>query len=288
MTLIIPLGLAFLMLCVGLETRIADFRALAHAPLGVAAGLLSQIVGLPLIAIGVAHLLGLPAAHAIGVVLVAAAPGGVTANFVTLMAAGDVALCVTVTVLGSLAAPLTVPIVVGLAFNLFAGDTVALSLPLGPTIGAVFVTTVVPLIIGIAAAERRAEAVARARPILRRASFVVFLVIVVTAIASQWSALVASWKVVGLADILLNLTAMAVAAALGRAVGVKAPGLVALSISGGLRNIALALTVAIGILGRPDIAVAATVYVFVMNASALALVAMRRRSRVVRDQGPSS
>jgi BASS family bile acid:Na+ symporter len=288
LSLIIPLGLAFLMLCVGLETRIADFRALAHAPLGVAAGLVSQIVGLPLIAIGVAHLLGLPAAHAVGVVLVAAAPGGVTANFVTLMAAGDVALCVTVTVLGSLAAPLTVPIVVGFAFHLFAGDTVALSLPLGPTIGAVFVTTVVPLIIGIAVAERRAEAVARARPILRRASFAVFLVIVVTAIASQWSALVASWKVVGLADILLNLTAMAVAAALGRAVGVKAPGLVALSISGGLRNIALALTVAIGILGRPDIAVAATVYVFVMNASALALVAARRRGRLVRDQGTSA
>ncbi|WP_333822236.1 bile acid:sodium symporter family protein [Pinisolibacter sp.] len=288
MTLIIPLGLAFLMLCVGLETRIADFRALAHAPLGVAAGLVSQIVGLPLIAIAVAHLLGLPAAHAVGVVLVAAAPGGVTANFVTLMAAGDVALCVTVTVLGSLAAPLTVPIVVGLAFHLFAGDSVALSLPLGPTIGAVFVTTVVPLVIGIAVAERHAEAVARARPILRRASFLVFLVIVVTAIASQWSALVTSWKVVGLADILLNLAAMAVAAALGKAVGVKAPGLVALSISGGLRNIALALTVAIGILGRPDIAVAATVHVFVMNASALALVAMRRRSRLVRDQGAST
>lgn len=288
MTLIIPLGLAFLMLCVGLETRIADFRALAHAPLGVAAGLISQIVGLPLVAIAVAHLLGLPAAHAVGVVLVAAAPGGVTANFVTLMAAGDVALCVTVTVLGSLAAPLTVPIVVGLAFHLFAGDSVALSLPLGPTIGAVFVTTVVPLVIGIAVAERHAEAVARARPILRRASFLVFLVIVVTAIASQWSALVTSWKVVGLADILLNLAAMAVAAALGKAVGVEAPGLVALSISGGLRNIALALTVAIGILGRPDIAVAATVHVFVMNASALALVAMRRRSRLVRDQGAST
>ena len=288
MTLIIPLGLAFLMLCVGLETRIADFRALAQAPLGVAAGLVSQIVGLPLIAIGVAHLLGLPAAHAVGVVLVAAAPGGVTANFVTLMAAGDVALCVTVTVLGSLAAPLTVPIVVGLAFHLFAGDAVALSLPLGPTIGAVFVTTVAPLVVGIVAAERRAEVVARARPILRRASFVVFLVIVVTAIASQWSALVASWTVVGLADILLNLTAMAAAATLGRAVGVKAPGLVALSISGGLRNIALALTVAIGLLGRPDIAVAATVYVFVMNASALAMVALRRRGQLVRDQGTSA
>ena len=288
MTLIIPLGLAFLMLCVGLETRIDDFRALARAPLGVAAGLVSQIVGLPLIAIVVAHLLGLPAAHAVGVVLVAAAPGGVTANFVTLMAAGDVALCVTVTVLGSLLAPLTVPIVVGFAFHLFAGDTVALSLPLGPTVGAVFVTTVVPLVIGIAAVERRADAVARARTILRRASFVVFLVIVVTAIASQWSALVASWKVVGLADILLNLAAMATAATLGRVVGVGAPGLVALSISGGLRNIALALTVAIGILGRPDIAVAATVYVFVMNASALALVAIRRRGQLVRDQGTAA
>ena len=287
-TLIIPLGLAFLMLCVGLETRTDDFRALARSPRGVAAGLLFQIVGLPILAVAIARLTGLPPVHAIGLVLVAAAPGGVTANFVTLMAAGDVALCVTVTVLGSLAAPLTVPIVVGLGFDLFAGDAVDLALPLGPTIGAVFVTTVVPLAIGLFFAERRGETVARIRPLLRRLSFVVFLIVVITAIASQWSALVAAWRVVGAADVVFNLAAMAAAAAIGRAAGVGSAGLVALSISGGLRNIALALTVAVALLGRPDIAVAATVHVFVMNATALALVAVRRRLLLVQDQGPPS
>ena len=285
-TLIIPLGLAFLMLSVGLETRLADFRALARAPLGVAAGLLAQIVGLPLLAWGIAVALGLPPVHAVGLVLVAAAPGGVTANFVTLMARGDVALSVTVTVLGSLAAPLTVPLVVGLAFALFAGDGVSLSLPLGPTIGAVFVTTVVPLIVGLAIAEKRPDRVARVRPLLRRLSFLVFLAIVTTAIASQWDALVASWREVGLAALVFDAAAMVLSVVLGRIVRAGRPGLVALAISGGLRNIALALTVAIGLLGRPDVAVAATVYVFTMNALALGLVAYeRRRSGLVADQG---
>lgn len=277
-TLIIPLGLAFLMLSVGLETRLADFRALARAPLGVAAGLSAQIVGLPLLAGAIALGLGLPPVHAVGLVLVAAAPGGVTANFVTLMGRGDVALSITVTVLGSLAAPLTVPLVVGLAFSVLAGDSVALALPLGPTIGAVFVTTVVPLAIGLAIAERAPETVARLRPGLRRASFLVFLAIVATAILSQWAALVLSWREVGVAALALNLAAMVLSVALGRAVGVGRPGLTALAISGGLRNIALALTVAIGLLGRPDLAVAATVYVFAMNATALALVALLRRT----------
>jgi BASS family bile acid:Na+ symporter len=285
-TVIIPLGLAFLMLCVGLETRRDDFRALARAPLGVVAGLLAQIVGLPLLAWGVAVATGFPPVHAVGLVLVAAAPGGVTANFVTLMARGDVALCVTLTVAGSLMAPLTVPLVVGLAFALFAGDGVALSLPLGPTIGAVFVTTVVPLLAGIRIAEVRPERVERARPALRRVSFLVFLTIVVTAVASQWTALAASWAEVGLSALALNLAAMTLSALLGRIAGVPWPGLAALAISGGLRNIALALTVAIGLLGRPDIAVAATVYVFAMNATALAFVALsRRRGELVRDQG---
>lgn len=288
-TLVIPLGLAFLMLSVGLETRLDDFRAVARAPAGVAAGLVAQILGLPILAGLVAHGLGLPPVHAVGLVLVAAAPGGVTANFVTLMARGDVALCVTVTVFGSLAAPLTVPLVVGAAFALFAGDTVALTLPLGPTVGAVFVTTVVPLAIGLALAHCRPEAVARRRTLLRRASFVVFLAIVATAVAAQWTALAASWTEVGLAALALDLAAMALAVLLGRAVGVPPPGLAALAVSGGLRNIALALTVAIGILGRPDVAVAATVYVFAMNASALALVALRRRGSGLSDvkDGPA-
>mgnify|MGYP001765475745 CR=1 FL=1 len=282
----IPLGLAFLMLCVGLETRIADFTALVRAPWVVAAGSAAQILGLPVLAFLVARGFELPPVHALGLMLVAAAPGGVTANFVTLMARGDVAVAVTITVLGSLLAPVTVPIVVGLASAGLGGEAVAPVLPFGSTIAAVFVTTVVPLAVGSWLTERRGTLADRIRPGMRKASGVVFLLIVTTAIVSQWAALTSSWRVVGAATVALNLAAMGLCVAVGLAVGAVRRGLVASAITGGLRNIALALTVAIGLLGRPDLAVAATVYVFTMNATALgtALI-LRRYGRLVGDQG---
>lgn len=276
-TLVIPLGLAVLMLCVGLETRLADFAAVARAPRGVAVGLVTQIVGLPLLAAAIAHLFGLAPVHAVGLVLVAAAPGGVTANFVTLMARGDVALCVALTVLGSLSAPLTVPVVVGAAFAVFDGGRVALVLPLAATIGAVFVTTVVPMAIGLGLAEYRPASVGRVRPHLRRVSMVVFLAIVATAISSQWTALATVRGEVVLATLAFNLAAIGLAFAAGRLAGVPTAGLAALMISGSLRNIALALTVAIVLIGRPEMALAATVHVFVMNATAL-LISRKMRS----------
>lgn len=282
----IPLGLAFLMLCVGLETRIADFTALVRAPWVVAAGSAAQIVGLPVLAFFVARGFELPPVHALGLMLVAAAPGGVTANFVTLMARGDVAVAVTITVLGSLLAPVTVPIAVGLGSAGFGGEAVAPALPVASTVAAVFVTTVVPLGVGLWLTERRRAFADRVRPRMRKASGLVFLMIVTTAIVSQWAALTASWRVVGAATVALNLAAMGLCVVVGLAVGASRRGLVASAITGGLRNIALALTVAIGLLGRPDLAVAATVYVFVMNATALgtALV-LRRWGRLVGDQG---
>ncbi len=285
-SVLIPLGLAFLMVGVGLETRIGDFATLVRTPRVIAAGLAAQIFGLPILALVVARGFDLPPVHALGLLLVAAAPGGVTANFVTLMARGDVAVGVTLTVVGSLLAPVTVPIVVGLGSARLGGEAVAPALPFVSTIAAVFVTTVVPLAVGLWLSERRSASADRVRPWMRRASGVVFLMIVTTAIVSQWAALTSSWRVVGAATLALNLAAMGLCVAVGVAVGASRRGLVASAVTGGLRNIALALTVAIGLLGRPDLAVAATVYVFVMNATALgAIVVMRRYDRLVGDQG---
>ncbi len=284
---LIPLGLAILMAAVGLETRLEDFRALTRARAAVALGLLTQWVALPILAAIVAEIFALPAPLAVGLVLVAAAPGGVTANFVTLMAAGDVALSVTLTVVVSLAAPLVAPLWIDLAFARFADETVATTVPLGPTVGAIFVTTVLPLLAALAVGHRRPDLAARVRPHLRRLSTVVFAIIVAAAVAAQWSLLAEHGLAVGPAALAYDLAAVAFVAVAASILGIDRARLAALVQTTGLRNVAVALTVAITLLGRPDVAVAATVYVFVMNAVALAHVAWtRRRLSKVKDGEP--
>lgn len=275
-SLAIPLGLAILMIAVGLETRLSDFRALVRAPAAVALGLLAQGLGLPLLAGFLAVVFALPAPHAVGLVLLAAAPGGVTANFVTLMAAGDVALAVTSTVATSLAAPLTVPFWVGLAFARFADGSVDVALPVGPAIAAIFATTVLPLLLGVAIAHRRPAVAARLKGPMRRLSTLVFLGIVGAAVAAQWPALRDSGLSVGPATLAFDLVALACVIAAARLLGLGRARTAALIHTTGLRNVAVALTVAVTLLGRPDVAVAATVYVAVMNAVALAHVAWTR------------
>lgn len=283
--ILIPLGLAILMAAVGLETRLDDFRALLAARRAVVLGLLVQWLALPVLAIAVAHAFALPAPAAIGLVIVAAAPGGVTANFVTLMARGDVALSVTLTLATSLAAPLVAPSWIAFAFARFADEAVAVAVPFGPTIGAIAVTTVLPLLAALAVAHRRPDLADRARPHLRRVSTAVFTVIVGAAIVTQWSALRESGLAVGPAVFAHVLLAVAAVAALARLAGLSAARTVALVQTTGLRNVALALTVAISLLGRPDVAVTATVYVLAMNVVALAVVAARRRLPEVKEPG---
>ncbi len=276
-SLLIPLGLAFLMAAVGLETRLAAFSALARAPRAVLGGLVLQVVALPLLAAALARALDLAPVHAVGLVLLAAAPGGVTANFVTLMARGDVALSVVLTVVTSLLAPLTVPLWVGAAFGWFADASVEVRLPLGPTVGAIFVTTVVPLLATSFLAERNPALAERLRPAARRLSMLVFAAIVTAAILAQWSALVLAWRTVGLAALGFDLAGLALVAIFAALAAIDRARAAALVLSTGLRNVAVALTVAVTVLGRPDLAVAATVYVVVMNAVALVFVAWSRR-----------
>ena len=284
--IVIPLGLAFLMATVGLETRIADFRALATAPRAALAGLLAQWLMLPAVAFGLASVLPLSPATAVGLVLLAAVPGGVTANWVTLMARGDVALAVTLTVATSLAAPFVVPVWVSLAFAAFAGESVAVNLPFLPAFAAIAATTVLPLALALAVGHLRPDLVAPLRPGLRRASGLVFATIVATAIFAQWKGLAAGVASAGPASVLFSLVTVGVVIGAGHGLGLDPARRAALVQTTGLRNVALALTVAVTLLGRPEMALPATVHVVTMNAVAMILVRLARRGgRLVGSQG---
>ena len=280
-TVFIPLGLAFIMFTVGLGLAPADFGAVVRRPATVAAGLAGQLLLLPAAAFAVALGLGLEPLAALGLVLVACVPGGVTSNFVTVLARGDAALSVVLTAGSTLAGIVIVPLVLALAVAVFdVGRALPGALPVGETARAVLVITALPMLVGMAVRARRPRAVARALAPVRRAATVVFAGIVVAAFAEDWHVVEAHWRAVGPAVVAFNLLAVGGGLALARAFGAPPATTLTFGVECGLQNVALALFLGGAVLGEPALMVPAVIYVLVMNAAALVLVAAGRRLAV--------
>ena len=121
--IILPLAMAFIMFALGLGLTLADFTRVAKMPRDFIIGLASQLILLPLIALLLIGLWNLPAELALGVMIIAAAPGGVTSNILTSFAKGDVALSISLTAIISLISVISIPIIIGFSYNLlFDGD----------------------------------------------------------------------------------------------------------------------------------------------------------------------
>ena len=280
----IPLGLAFLMVTVGLGLAPRDFRALAARPLVVAAGLVGQLVLVPAAAFVVAAAFALPPVAAVGLVLVAAVPGGVTSNFVTVLARGDAALSVVLTAGSTLAGLATVPLVLALALAVFdpAGLALPAALPMAATARAVLVVTVLPMLAGMAVRALWPVAVTRRLAAVRRLATAVFAGIVVAAFAGDWAVVEAHWRAVGPAVLAFNALAVAAGLALARTLALPPATTLTFAVECGLQNVALALFLGGGVLGEPALMVPAVLYVLAMNAAALVLVAVGRRMPATR------
>jgi BASS family bile acid:Na+ symporter len=283
-TLFIPLGLAFLMVTVGLGLAAADFRALLARPGVVAAGLAGQLLLVPAAAFVVASVFALPPVSALGLVLVACVPGGVTSNFITVLARGDAALSVVLTAGSTLAGLVTVPVVLALAVACFdpAGLVLPATVPMDATARAVLLVTVLPMLAGMALRALAPRAVARRLPAVRRLATAVFAAIVVAAFSGDWDVVEAHWRAVGPAVLAFNVLAVAGGLGLARLVAAPPATTLTFGIECGLQNVALALFLGGSVLGEPALMVPAVIYVLAMNASALMLVAIGRRTAPVR------
>ncbi|MEY3442559.1 MAG: hypothetical protein RLZZ519_840 [Bacteroidota bacterium] len=148
-TYLLPIVLGVIMFGMGTSLTFADFRNILVKPAGVIAGLVCQLVLLPMIAIAIAAVSGLRPEHQVGLVLVAACPGGAIANLLSYMLKGSVALSVSFTAVNSLITIFTIPLVVNLALDIFMGTNSALVLPVWDTVIQILLITVIPVVIGI-------------------------------------------------------------------------------------------------------------------------------------------
>ena len=272
---LLPIGLAVIMLILGLSLTAADFRRVFTAPRGVGVGLVNLMLVAPLLAFALAEAFSLPAELAVGLVLLGASPGGIMANTLTHLSGGETALSVTMTAVSSAASALTVPLYLALATAHF--DAVDLGgVDMGSVVPKVLGITVVPLAVGMAIRHRNPEPIAAADRTLRRVVFAVFAVIVAGAIISEHDTVIDNIAVVGAACLVLNLLAMGISFGASQLARLSSRQATAISLELGIHNSALAITVGAAI--DPELVVPAAVYstFMVLTGSAFARIMLIR------------
>lgn len=274
---LLPLALAFIMFAVGVTLVPADFTRLVREPRAVVAGLIGQLVLLPVFAWGLAVAWQLPPEMAVGLVILGACPGGASSALITHLARGTAALSVTLTAITSVVALASMPIVVQLALRVFLGDQDAIELSIVRLVRGVFVITTVPVAAGMLLRAWRPALVDRWQAALGRVATTLFVLIVIATFVSQRDALLANLSSVGPAAACLNVAVMLSGIALGFAFRLDRRDAIAIASECGLQNAALGIFVATSILGTASLAVPSVVYALLMNVGAFGLIYVARR-----------
>jgi len=276
---LLPATLAFIMFSLGLGLKLDDFRRLLAHPRAIGLGFVAQTLLLPGTAWLIATTLGLAPEAAVGLMILAACPGGVTAGMVTHLARGETALSISLTALTSMIAFISVPLIVSGSFVYFVGDAEIVHLPVGQTVGGLFLITLLPVGLGLWLSEA-GRLSPRTTATIHRVATSLFVLIVLWTFATQWPAMSNHFPSVGPAALLLNLVTMMTGTVLGALARLDAPGRVALAMECGMQNSALGITLAVSILGAPALAVPSVIYALLMNITAFAVIAMRRGARI--------
>lgn len=276
----LPLSLAFIMFTVGLELTVADFKRVATQPKGFAVGAVSQILILPAVAVALVSSIDMTPALAVGVMIIAACPGGVTSNLLTYIARADTALSVSLTALISLLSVITLPAIVGFSIVHFMDASDAPEFSVVRTVLGVFVITTVPVAIGMAVARFAPSFAARFDRVGRKIATVLFVVIIAGAILSERENVVTYFVQAGPVMLALNIIMLVIAAAIARLAALGPGERTAITLECGLQNGTLAIFVALSLLENREMMIPGAIYSLIMFPTAVAYVilVMRRRA----------
>ena len=209
-TKIAPMGLALIMLGLGMNLTIQDFLRIFKVPKDFLVGFICQMILLPIIAFALIKLLNTPLELALGVMLIASAPGGVTSNVLTKFANGDVALSISLTAVISLVSVISVPFIIFLSINLLNIDYVSKEISMiGISLKMFFIVTV-PVIIGMITRHYAKNFIIKNVLIIQRLSIVLFLLIFVAIYIEEWEKIVSFITRAGLIALILNIVMMVV------------------------------------------------------------------------------
>ena len=254
----LPVALAIIMFGLGLDLTVADFKRVGRAPKAVAVALACQVVLLPAICFGLVVLFDLPALLGIGMMLLAASPGGTTANLFSHLFRGDVALNITLTAINTVIAVVTLPLITGFAIEWFDRQD-DVSMPLSEIVK-VFALILLPVGLGMVVNKRAPGFARRMDKPVRIGSAVILAILVLGILLDQIENVGDYLADVGLIAALFCAISLVVGYVVPKAFGVTGPQAIASSMEVGVHNATLAIYVAVEVLDEVEISVPAAVY----------------------------
>ncbi len=278
---LLPVALGIIMLGLGLSLTLEDFRRVIVYPRAVIIGLVCQMLVLPVVCALIAHAFGLPPELAVGLMLLAASPGGATANLFSHLARGDVALNITLTAVNSALTLVTLPLIINLAMAHFMGEGQAVPMQFGKVIQ-VFVIVLGPVSIGMLIRSRKPDAARRADKPLRLLSVLFLVGVIGAAIYERRAEVLGFFQQVGAAALAFNVASMAVGYFVPLVFRLPRPQAVAIGMEIGIHNGILAITIAMGptLLNNPTMAIPPAIYSILMyfTAAAFGFLVSRRHA----------
>ena len=274
----LPLALAFIMFALGLGLTSADFLRVIKQPKDFFVGAISQIILLPIIAFILVSIWPISPELAIGVMIIAAAPGGVTSNILTSFAKGDVALSVSLTAIISLLCVVTVPFIIVTSLDLLGFSNITQNISLISMAISMFLIVTVPVIIGMVFRKFVSNAALKFEPIAKKISMVLFIIVLLGAILAEKDNIVSYFADAGLITLILNIVMMIVAFYVAQFLGTGNSQKKCIAIECGLQNGTLAIFVGTTLFDGGAYVIPAATYSLIMFFTSLIFVFFVRKA----------
>ena len=268
----LPLALAFIMFSLGIGLTGKDFTRVAKQPKDFFIGLICQIVLLPVVAFIIVKLWPLSPELAVGVMIIAAAPGGVTSNILTSFAKGDVALSISLTAIISLLSVVTVPLILIFALELLKFENMTMNVSLFSISVSMFLIVVVPTIIGMLFNKFLNNFIQKIESIVRKISIALFVIVLLGAILAEKDNVISYFADAGLVTLVLNILMMILAFYIAQLFGSGTSQKKCISIECGLQNGTLAIFVGTSLFGGGSFIIPAATYSLIMFLTSLIFV----------------
>ncbi|MBO3696814.1 bile acid:sodium symporter family protein [Roseivirga sp. E12] len=263
-TIILGASLFIIMLGMGLSLVTDDFKRVLVYPKAVIVGLVSQLILLPIIGYGVASLFDVRPEIAVGIMILAACPGGPTSNLIAHMAKGNTALSVTLTAFSSFITILTIPFIVNFALEKFMGQSEFIKLDVIQTILQVMVIIIIPIVIGMMIRKYKTAFAMKMEKPVRIASGVVIMLVIVGLCVKEKDNMIPYLQEAGLVSLVLNVVTMFVGYRIAKLFSLNDKSAVSIAIESGIQNGTLAISIAIVLLNNSEFAIAPAVYGLLM------------------------
>ena len=273
---IAPVCLAIIMFGLGLGLTTSDFTRLLKTPRDFFVGFLSQVILLPVIAFGLILIIPMPIEIAMGVMIIAAAPGGVTSNVLTKFANGDVALSVSLTAVVSLLAIFIVPLIVFNSAN-FIGVEITKDISMASIAVKMFFVVTVPVLFGMIVRSLMTDFIISKTLIIQRLSVILFLLVFISIWVEEWDRIVSFIARAGLVTGILNLVMIFVGYYVAKMFASGVAQRRCISLECGLQNGTLAVFVATQLFDEIVFMVPTAAYALIMFVTSIFFVLIIRK-----------